>query len=116
MAESGLEENKDLIQIINTKKVITIKDAFEEIKSYYNNVGTSVSYNLNLEKMYPLNTVGSITITSSKLNIKECRYLVRLLKFADNISITPLLNGKFEYTLTFYDTMITIDEEGVVHE
>ena len=71
-------------------------------------VECSCKYRLNHTKVYPFNTVASITVVGNPIVFLDCEWLLLASKLADNISFYPLDNGDVEYILTFNGSMMTL--------
>lgn len=109
-------ENKSssVVQIANPNKIARIKIVYDELQSFAKGKDITVFYNLNQEDAYPLNSIGSVTLRTKKLSLIDCRWFSELSKLANNISVTPYLDGTFEYCLTFIETLVTISNNGEV--
>ena len=103
-------ESTPLIQMANPDKVARLKVSYEEFKEFAKDKNISVSYNMNQKDVFPLNTIGSVTLRAKKMSFNNCKWLSEVSKLANNISVTPYLDGTFDYCLTFIETMVTISE------
>ena len=101
---------KPVIQIANPNKIARVKISYEELQKLTKDKGVIVSYNMNQEDAYPFNTIGSVSIRTKKLKLNDCRWFSEVSKLANNIAVTPYLDGTFEYCLTFIETLITISD------
>lgn len=102
-----LDPNIKQIQLVDFEKLRNLQVAYKVLKTYVNDEA-EVTYRLNHTKVYPFNTVASITVVGNPIVFLDCEWLLLASKLADNISFYPLDNGDVEYILTFYGSMMTL--------
>lgn len=57
----------------------------------------------------PYNSMGSISVEGEALEFSNCKWLGRVIEFASNVEIFPLLNGKIKIVLTFHGLTTPIE-------
>ena len=106
-----MKEKALYIQMVNPEMMSKISRSLVELKRYAENKELDVSFNLNHEDVYPFNTISSVTIRGREMAFDDCDWLIEISKLSTNISVTPFLDGTFDYCLTFHKSMITINKE-----
>ena len=101
------DQNIKQIQIVDFDKLSNLQLAYKILKAYANDEA-EVTYRLNHTKVYPFNTVASITVSGNRIVFLDCERLLIASKLADNISFYPLDNGDVEFILTFNGSMMTL--------
>lgn len=101
------------IQMVNPETMSKMTKSLVEFKRYAENKELDVGFNLNHEDAYPFNTISSVNIRGREMVFDDCDWLIEISKLATNISVTPYLDGTFDYCLTFCNSLITIYKEGL---
>ena len=64
-----------------------------------------VTYSLHT----PFKSMGSIFVEAMELKLCDMKWFARVVKFADNVDIYPLTNGKIKMAITFHGLVRSIE-------
>lgn len=90
--------------IVNPVKVYQIKFVYEAMKYLTRGTDAKVTYDLHK----PFKSMGNVSVESKTLTIRDSVWFNRAARFASNMEIYPLVNGKFRLTFTFHRLTSTL--------
>ena len=97
------------VQMANYEKLNEIQKYFMILQKICSD-DVQISFKSNLDKIYPFNDISTIIVSGKFIEFQRCDWLSAISKLADNISVTPYLDGTVDYCLTFYNTLLTVYE------
>lgn len=83
---------------INPIKLYQIKFTYAVMKYLTKNTGARVTYELHK----PFKSMGNVSVEGAKWTVTNSVWFSRAAKYASNMEIYPLVNGRFRLTFTFH--------------
>lgn len=91
-------EDEQATAMLNPVKLQQIQFAYLVMKRLTKDTGAKVTYELH----QPFKSMGSVTVEGAQWAVSNSVWFSRAAKFASNLDIYPLVNGRFRLTLTFH--------------
>ena len=95
---SEIEMAEQDVATINPIRLYQIQFTYAVMKYLTKNTGARVTYELHK----PFRSMGNVSVEGVKWTVTNSMWFSRAAKYASNMEIYPLANGRFRLTFTFH--------------
>lgn len=98
LAEMAKEEESGP-SVLSIGKYKQVEFVYECMKYLMQGTDTKITYEL----FEPVKTMASVSVECEDIEINDVVWFSRAVRFASNVEVYPLTNGKLRMTFTFHD-------------